>query len=611
MANRIKNKKGMALIVALLTSFILLALVASLFWVIASTSRQAEYTRNSAAALNLAEAGIADAIYRLNYNTGTTDGTDNYPFQNTNIPFGITASDLNGNTTELPNTVTYIQYGANAGGIRGTLDQGYYVVGLVDSTTNVDTLLSVGVYKGIRRILAIPLRGNNNATYARQTALTLPAGTTQGISEAFNKHAIYADTVTGATVKVKGNIAYKTSSDAPQEDINYPWTKTKVDSTLFGVPGLSYPLPASSLPALPGSFAWTYQDIWPTTPPAVRSDPALGYPATYDPDGPGGPAPPAIIQPPNNFVFNNGALSSSTDIIGSVTLQGAAVVSAFLRADNITISASGVTVLAGSTLLAVDPGTGNISISAVPSGGINGIVAALNDITITDSVKVTDDIISRNGTISLSGGTFTGPIISGGTIILNPGPYGIYYIDVSSRTNDAAIYGSGTITINSGVTFAQLKLGASQKTAILAYGSGVLTININDNLNPTYDDTNGAQAAIVAYSTGNNANVNIGPGVTMDDAGLSGKGRLIYSCFGTGGTILNSGITLANDGVPSGTVYGSLVTNGTVILTSGTLIYDNTFFVAPPTGNFSGDIYQGFSGGRRAYVPVWQGWSLR
>ena len=77
----------MALVVALMTSFILLALVASLFWVIAATSRQTEYARNSAIALNLAEAGTADAIYRLNYET--TLGIGDYPFNGTANPFGI------------------------------------------------------------------------------------------------------------------------------------------------------------------------------------------------------------------------------------------------------------------------------------------------------------------------------------------------------------------------------------------------------------------------------------------------------------------------------------------------------------------------------------------
>ena len=211
----------MALVVALMTSFILLALVASLFWVISATSRQTEYARNSAIALNLAEAGTADAIYRLNYCTGSSVGIDNYPFLGSDNPFiSSLPIDISTVTTFFPVFTPPLLTGTGSG-ITGTFPEtgGMYYVGIQDNTSP-DTLVSVGIYKGVRRILTVPLRGNHDPNLARHP-ITPPV--TQGISEAFNKHAIYADKVAYSAGTVRGNIVYAHYDVGTSNDpVNWP-----------------------------------------------------------------------------------------------------------------------------------------------------------------------------------------------------------------------------------------------------------------------------------------------------------------------------------------------------------------------------------------------------
>ena len=55
----------------------------------------------------------------------------------------------------------------------------------------------------------------------------------------------------------------------------------------------------------------------------------------------------------------------------------------------------------------------------------------------------------------------------------------------------------------------------------------------------------------------------------------------------------------------SGTLTGSIITNGRVNLNGGSVIYNSL-----PYKNSTGDIYKGFVGGRRVYLPVPGSWRI-
>ncbi|HRR96733.1 MAG TPA: hypothetical protein P5150_08425, partial [Candidatus Ratteibacteria bacterium] len=71
----------------------------------------------------------------------------------------------------------------------------------------------------------------------------------------------------------------------------------------------------------------------------------------------------------------------------------------------------------------------------------------------------------------------------------------------------------------------------------------------------------------------------------------------IYSAYYGGST---SSITLTN-----GNIYGSIITNGTVYLNGGSIEYNPEAYKKG-----KGDVYKGFVGGRRVYVPVPGSWRV-
>ncbi|MDO9574571.1 MAG: hypothetical protein Q7I94_06215 [Candidatus Contubernalis sp.] len=598
MVKILNNNSGMALVVALMTSFLLLALVASLFWVISSTSKQSEYARNSAIALNLAEAGTADAIYRLNYCTGTNSTFDLYPFLGTYIPFDLTSSDTFSvvpDLPELPSAPAGAPYALQ--GIKRNLGDGYYVVGLLNDATGPDTLISVGVYKGVRRILTVPLRGNNNPNLARHP-VTPPV--TQGISEAFNKHVIYANKVTTPTpvnVTVSGNIVYANDpSTFPTSG-----TKTKVDPALFEV---CKPDTGISLANFPNS---------PNPPP---------HPDDYQ------------IYLYNGYGYDSPWDGANTDTV--FWCEPPHTVGAPYKVMGITVSGSGSDYLITDTHLTISyyaqdgkaikfQGSGNNNGVDAPIGTagtiINIEIAAGKTFTISGNNTVfktetaLGGIFTINNGVNISGSSSALRVRNASLVIadgLNTTSFinaavmcdkditisGAITIDDSTSPDTAAILSFGnpaSITVNGAITVTSLPSG--QNFILLAYNpdpSGNATISIRNNIvTPTT-----VPGIIAAYSTAGNGSIDIRDAATI---GTSNSGQLIYA-YG-GGVASPGGITLT-----SGTVYGSLVTNGTVTLTAGTLNYVSPTFSQTTSAN--SDIYR-FHGGRRAYVPVWQGWRLR
>lgn len=545
------NNRGMALVVALLTSFILLALVASLFWVIAATSRQSEYAKNSAIALNLAEAGTADAIYRLNYE----NTPDYYPFSGTLNPFET--SEL----ITLPTDIFPISEFLSTG-IMGSLPEigGVYYVGIQDNSYP-DTLVAVGIHKGIRRILVTSLRGNNSTTNIRQ-------GPTQGISEAFNKHAVYCNLFTANGATINGNIVYFNNASTFPTTGN--WTKTKISTTEPPIPNRAYFESIGDEPP-PQAIMYTYDD------PSGGSGP---YPQYHDPDGPG-PLPEAEIWNGPVFWFqtgdvisfhvqingdaqfrDNSSIQAYTQVIGNVELRDQATVNNFLNAAG-TVNISGTPTIESGNNVCVKGNNVNLTGLGITING--GLIKANNTIWINQAGENTNPYLANFFA--------EGPVIMDNT--LDNGCV------IGDANHDVYVIGKNGITLR----------GANIKGTCYAQSTIWLGVRSN-NIQPNgynvpaliMDRWGLGSATITIQTTGTTQNIN----------------GLVYSAGG------GSGITISTC---TANINGVLVADGTIFLDNATFLdYINPIFTGADPGE---DIYSGFSGGRRAYVPTWQGWRLR
>ena len=170
-------------------------------------------------------------------------------------------------------------------------------------------------------------------------------------------------------------------------------------------------------------------------------------------------------------------------------------------------------------------------------------------------------------------------------------------INASNSNRNAAIQiGSSTDTITKINSAPTIILGPNQRYAILARSDagGNVIVNVNANLtNSEITKVNKKQATIIAHSETGDSEVKLGTGVDIEG--------LIYAY----GNSANTSITLDSD---TGTDTGILVTNGTVNLNGGTLIWDSRPFV--DATNTDTQIYQGFYGGRRVYLPVLGSWRM-
>jgi len=195
-------------------------LVSTLVLLSTAGSRQANYAKKATIALHLAEAGIADAIYRLNYCS-----SGNYPFAGSNIPSGLGSSSLAGDD------------------IVGTLEGGSYRVDWGAGEPN--KIISTGTYKGIKRKLSVQIRGETDSAADRQYEK-------QGIPEAFNKHTVYAQTIqsTAATAPtITGNLCGVNISLVSGASGQYTVTKIPLASPpFFSASGVD----STSVPTDPG-----------------------------------------------------------------------------------------------------------------------------------------------------------------------------------------------------------------------------------------------------------------------------------------------------------------------------------------------------------------------
>ena len=195
------NNKGVAMIVAVVMALVFFMLVLTVSVLSTSAYKRSHFYKDRAIALNLAEAGLADALYRMNYKDYGAGAGHLYPW-------GDGAAD-NPDTVNDP-------FGTGSGS---------YIIELTDAGANADILKATGIYKGRRRTIQVKIRGDNAIGDDLNKV-------DNGIAEAFNKHVIYAGVVSGTGTAITGNIARMTIANIASATGNYTVTITDTNGCI-------------------------------------------------------------------------------------------------------------------------------------------------------------------------------------------------------------------------------------------------------------------------------------------------------------------------------------------------------------------------------------------
>ncbi|RLD13983.1 MAG: hypothetical protein DRI28_04715 [Caldiserica bacterium] len=502
--------------------------------------RRAHYYKNKLIALQIAESGLNKILYKMNYEKYGSGAGHKYPFGDGTLK-----------TTDIDTSA----FGPQSS-CRVKIDP--------DGTGADTRIVSEGKYKGRSAKIYVNLRG-----YAKlDEDLNCE---TAGISEAFNKHVIYAQKVEGTSSKITGNIFTAStvnlvSSAADQ----YTVTLSNIPSNISEL--VRFDTSNYELPDTPASFtlyfychntadgtAYAFGDSahtdtkfsidddgsfhhgikYSSATDTYEFDTQIDYNIYIEKAGGGVSNGNATFNSSNNhfskYVKVDGNLTISDDITTETQQQFA-----FEVGGSCTISSSGIT--------------------------ING------------------DLVIKGANITLDNVTINGAVVCDNGIIFSTNPT---TINSTSSSYPAAILinnSSGSCTLDIDAS-PDITLGDNQKTAILVSAHDG-TISINADLLPTYSSSD--QFCVVNWS-GSNADVNIG---TVSGANVNGG---IYSYK----NILLDSNTQA--------VTGILVAGETVTFNnSGSLTYNPT----PFKDSKKWPIYKGFVGGRRVYLPVPGSWRI-
>lgn len=220
-----KKGKGLALIAVIVMIVLFSSLILAVVLSATISIRRANYYKDKLIALEIAEQGIQEILYRMNYygyreNDGGTEWKRaswigyNLQSSTVNIPKwyndlisskGFSSSDLNKYETD----ILFPELGKNA---KSTI---YFID--INSTTNpetdLDLIISKGSYNGRISTISFLLRGAGEIkNYSSDfwygdfsDKNTKRTKGNPGIAEAFNKHVIYATTISGTSTQVKGN----------------------------------------------------------------------------------------------------------------------------------------------------------------------------------------------------------------------------------------------------------------------------------------------------------------------------------------------------------------------------------------------------------------------
>jgi Tfp pilus assembly protein PilX len=598
-----KGSDGLAMIMVLVMIIIFASLILAV--VISSTTaiRRAHYYKDKSTALEVAEAGLQDALYWMNYKgydsgncypctsleTGTYGQYDEHIryFRGSNYPplSDPTATD----TWTATEPTDY-----NPTGVQGAR----CVVEFSDEdetdTANLDTITSTGHHKGRTAKISVRIRGQNGEGNPEHIGRALnnfyyDGGwherlATWGVPEDFNKHTVFtAKNVTAGTpenVTITGNISYQEEPLPPFTPGE--WTKNmpfypvdvnnmvRVETSIY-IPEL--PIPSTS------TIDATYDDTG-----------FYPYPYEMDPDG-AGPAPQATVSASKFFEFTNGdTVIVPIEILGEALFDETMVIRDYVKVN-------GNATFQGNAAVEHDVVVnGNATIKG--SAKVTSLIDASGTITITESAKfLYGTKVGVNGSgITISSANVqieTGLFHSTSNISINCANttensfVGTFYAEsgtshfgggcrIGTETNPALIVTEGITTF---VNLEGMTLNGT------VYSQGRIWIGNADNT-ITADKNTGVALILDRAAVGENGTIVTN---TTNDT-ITG---LIYARGGdsTGG---DSTVSLNND-----TVTGAVVCDGTVQYT-GTVnhYFDKENFEKIP------QVYKNFKGGRRRYLPV-------
>jgi len=617
------KKKGIALIVVLVVIMMFLSII--LIVVISATNgiRNAHYYSDKTLALQIADAGIQDCLYWMNYK-----GYDTYKYPDDNTYFK--GSDYTEPETPWTSTEPKVTDPHPYKPIKGLQKPNFCKLEFKDGT-DTDTIISTGYYNGRTAKITVNIRGNNgngNDTHnngGRYLRDFLDDGTTSGgvatwgIPEAFNKHTIYATSIgSNPTTTVKGNITTTTPKPGSLPGTDATWTETDNVS----LPILSVKPSAVISPPRPDDD--NYDDIYDDSGnregdghvnlipnDGVYFDGSTYYFGTDDGTR-------TDTNYYNIFPLPESRSTHSVKIEGAkaVLTNGVEIKNYFYCDDEVRVE----TAIFSENNTAIE--ANKITLSSNMEIGKKGqdyclIVKPLTStsLNIESDVKINGDFgidllnlhtLNINATnLKINGCLFTnGSLTIDGSIEIDASSSGkIAGILLYSNTDKTL-----DLTINSST---EITTGENQIAGIMVYfdppkpkyegwtGGKISNIKIYAPLS----DNSGTdtQFLIVNQSDGGSIVINI-----PSDSKINGS---IYSAYYYSNPYEEPPPVTPPDPPPininSGTIKGSIITNGTVNLNGGSVIYNSK-----PYKNGKGDIYRGFVGGRRVYVPVPGSWKV-
>jgi len=578
-----KRKKAVALIIIVVLIFLFSAIILSVVLTSTSAYRRSIYFRDRNIAFNLAQAGVADALYKLNYRYH--DPNHFYGFRSDGEC--LLLSDAH-NADVFSYNIQASQLGIP---LASAVDEANVQLFISDKTY-YDTIVSTGRFRGRTVKISVNIRTLSDDT----TNLTIPLADntdwdTKGIPEAFNKHVICADTVTIDTsaVMVKGNISTKSTKPSPWPQT---WTETTWVQTgiLPPVPVID-PMPFEDCPSETSLTGWIH----------FQGDGAIGK---YRIDGGSWQnLPPEVSYSADTttetFTFTGYTPAGNRKIIAKH--YESCPRDAGVCFDGTTIAETIVnSVLADGSITL----KGNISLSSnalfeadVDDDGIGTISIEPNTIFTGSDLIIYD--YRPPGTILLNSSSITinGALLSNCSMTINAQNLAI---DATTSNRQAAVIiysgANATFTLN---TTPAITLGNNQLYAFLCASTNQISVNIANSGNvdfinsPIQNLQN--RPIFVAYSTGLSPATPSSLITIGSDSNYARIKGIVFSYGKTGGSP-DGNITVNNVNT---SINGCLIANGHITLNNGTLIYDEDIFTAGVLNTF-----KGFTGGRRIFLPL-------
>ena len=596
------RKKGVALIVVMVMVLVFLSIIVAVVLSATSAIRHASYTRDKLIALQIAESGIQDCLYWMNYKGYWNH---HYPSYWGSLVY-FRGSDYAGTDTWVSSEVWFQP---------GGFPEGKCSLRLEDRTGyDTDRIISTGVYRGRTATMELRLRGWNGQDNPRHTSgglflcdwdATKSEVANWGIPEVFNKHAIYSYRINPSSGTVNGNITYHETSiafpalsgrntricDKTMVETMPPWCYFPVPEVLPSFP---------SFPPVPGTFNLYFDKT--TDQNGNRWDTYYRYgnvntgtKTWYFDNSQSPPAGQVINQsirlewggnPPGDLRIqdeNNGRIFTSYLLAsdGAIYFETSLTVSgpgAVFSAQNGLSFSSGITFFCQNDgILHLNrASSGNVTMTGVtvkdgPVFTGSGITSlSLTSCTLDASASSEKRaLLISSGTASLINCTVKGQVFTGtGVSSLS---FSGCTLDGTGRSDKVALIASaGSVSLTN----------CTVKGMVRLEGSGTLTL----------DNT-----TVVADPSGENcypAVITRGKLVVRNNSQVKGLALVL----GTSGS--------SDTNLQSGTIEGAIASRGELSLSSTTVNYSGRLLWKESS------IFSPFIGGRRVYVPVAGSWRI-